>query len=183
MAFERCQLTNESEVVKIKIIGGVGWGDFKNLDVHLKISRYVMEIYDLNGLRKVSIEHAQVRSIDIGGPGTVSAGPNIVGGGFGAEGAITGMAVATVANILLTHSSTKTIVRLLLNDAEIVFLSSELDPDSMRTLMSPVYVALNQQIDARNDSISNQLLQLKSLRETGALSDEQYQRAVDKLLL
>ena len=43
--------------------------------------------------------------LEIGGPGLVKTGGGFVGGGFGARGAIEGMAIAAVLNGLTTRTS------------------------------------------------------------------------------
>lgn len=175
-------VSDGSRVLKVRIVGGAGWERMHNVDVYLKISNKSIGFYDLNDASKVLVLCDQVRSVDVGGPGRVTSGPNIGGGGFGVEGAITGMAIATVANTLLTHSSTKTIVRILLDDSEIVFISSDVDLDSMRLILSPLYVAIGNMTSGSNTSIVAQLSDLKGLRDSGALDDGQYQKAIEKIL-
>jgi len=51
----------------------------------------------------------QVKRLEIGGPGLVKTGGGFVGGGFGARGAIEGMAIAAVLNGLTTRTSIKTV--------------------------------------------------------------------------
>lgn len=182
MRRELDDVSDGSRNINIKIIGGAGWEDMHGSDAHLKISTDSICFVDLKNIRKVLLPNARVCSMDISGPGTVASGPNISGGGFGVQGAITGMAIATAANILLTHRSTKTIVRVASDDAEVIFLSSEMEPDSMRVLLSPVYVALGRKDASAANALDSQLTQLKRLLDSGALSDEQYRRAVDKLL-
>ena len=129
--------------------------------------------------------YGEIRSIDIGGPGKVTSGGGFAGGGFG-EGALVGMGIATLANILTTHSSTKTYVRLLLEDAELILLSSDTEPDKMRILLSPLFVKSTKMLEHKpeidSNSMTRQLVELKGLHESGALSDEQYKKAVDKIV-
>lgn len=58
------------------------------------------------------IVYTDVEHVEIGGPGLVRTGGGFVGGGFGAAGAIEGMAIASVLNALTTRTSIKTVVRL-----------------------------------------------------------------------
>jgi hypothetical protein len=141
-----------------------------------------LRIYDWKRLEKKVIPFDQIRDVEIGGPGKVVNSPGISGGGFGAEGAMTGIALATVANLVLTSSSTRTIVRLLLDNAEVIFVSTDIEPDAMRTLLSSVFVHARNHSVTRADSISDQLAKLKGLYDSGALSDDQYRKAVDKIV-
>ena len=54
------------------------------------------------------VPYGQVEHVEIGGPGLVRRGGGFVGGGFGARGAIEGMAIAAVLNALTTRTSIKT---------------------------------------------------------------------------
>ena len=53
--------------------------------------------------------YSEVEGLEIGGPGLVKTGGGFVGGGFGARGAIEGMAIAAVLNGLTTRTSIKTV--------------------------------------------------------------------------
>ncbi|WP_144734155.1 hypothetical protein [Extensimonas perlucida] len=175
-------ISDGAKKLKIKVAGGVGWEYLQNQSVDLKIMNSELRIYDWKRLEKKVIPFDQIRDVEIGGPGKVVNSPGISGGGFGAEGAMTGMALATVANLVLTSSSTRTIVRLLLDNAEVIFVSTDIEPDAMRTLLSSVFVHARNHSVTRADSISDQLAKLKGLYDSGALSDDQYRKAVDKIV-
>lgn len=174
---------NEFKRLKIKIIGGSGWGDMIDHQVDLRIMDESMDFFDFSLVQKKSVLYRDIRAVEIGGPGTVTSGPGISGGGFGAEGALTGMAIATVANILLTHSSTRTIVRILFDDSEVIFISSYFEPDAIRVVLSPLFVGLKSlNNEGGEKSMSKQLIELVGLRDSGVLSEEQYQKAVNKVV-
>lgn len=174
---------SESKKLKIKIVGGAGWGDMVDNQIDLKIMQKSMDFFDFGEGRKKSVSYADIRSVEIGGPGRVTSGPRISGGGFGAEGALTGMAIATVANILLTHSSTRTIVRIMLGDSEVIFISTDVEPEAMRMILSPLYVGLDSggAVSGENN-MSGQLVELAGLRDSGVINEEQYQKAVNKIV-
>lgn len=171
------------KVLKVKIVGGSGWSDMVDHQVDLKIMDQSMDFFDFSLVQKKSVVYTDIRAVEIGGPGRVTSGPGISGGGFGAEGALTGMAIATVANILLTHSSTRTIVRVQFDDSEVIFVSSDLEPDAIRVVLSPLFVGLRSSNNENDEkSMPKQLAELAGLRDSGALSEEQYQRAVNKVV-
>jgi len=87
-------------------------------------------------------DYATLRSVEISGPGTVQKGGGFIGGGIGAEGAITGIAVATVLNWLTTSSQTITFLQLSGAGWELWSLTNEYDPLTLRILLSPVFVRL-----------------------------------------
>jgi hypothetical protein len=82
------------------------------------------------------ILYGQVEDVEIGGPGLVKTGGGFVGGGFGARGAIEGMAVAAVLNTLTTRTSITTIVRIQGTSCELFLLHTKLTPEQLRITMS-----------------------------------------------
>ena len=59
------------------------------------------------------ITYPEVVSIQIEGPGAVSRGRGFIGGGFGFEGALEGIAIATVLNALTTKTKIHTFIQIL----------------------------------------------------------------------
>jgi hypothetical protein len=171
-----------SKNIKIKIIGGTGWESMEDNSFDLKITKEAFLVFDLKKIKKLPIPYSDIRGFDIGGPGKVTSGPGIGGGGFGVQGALTGMAIATVANTLLTHSRITTIVKLLTDDSELVFVTSDVEPETMRLLLSPLYVNLSKKATAQEKSIAEKVAELKGLLDSGALDEEQYQKAVNKVV-
>ena len=178
-------LPDGAKKLRVKVVGGAGWEPMHDTSIDVKIASDALVFYDFKRIKKISLPYGEIRSIDIGGPGKVTSGGGFAGGGFG-EGALVGMGIATLANILTTHSSTKTYVRLLLEDAELILLSSDTEPDKMRILLSPLFVKSTKMLEHKpeidSNSMTRQLVELKGLHESGALSDEQYKKAVDKIV-
>ena len=77
-----------------------------------------------------------VEDVEIGGPGLVRSGGNFAGGGFGAIGALEGMAVASVMNALTTRTSITTIVRVQGASCEFFLLHNRSTPDQLRIELS-----------------------------------------------
>src|SRR5437879_5172452 len=67
------------------------------------------------------ITYPEVIGIQIEGPGAVSRGGGFIGGGFGFEGALEGIAIATVLNALTTKTKIHTFIQIL-SDVGEVFL-------------------------------------------------------------
>lgn len=82
------------------------------------------------------VPYGQVEDVEIGGPGLVKTGGGFVGGGFGARGAIEGMAVAAMLNALTTRTSIKTIVRIQGTSCELFLLHTRMTPEQVRIRMS-----------------------------------------------
>lgn len=83
--------------------------------------------------------------LQIAGPGVETSGGGFIGGGFGLEGAATGILAASLLNAMTTRSSVTSIVGLLAPGAEIFVVNDQLTPDHLRLALSPVFAALSGQ--------------------------------------
>jgi hypothetical protein len=88
------------------------------------------------------VPYGKVEDVEIGGPGIVKAGGGFVGGGFGATGAIEGMAIGAVLNGLTSRTSIKTIVRIQGRTSELFFLHTRVTPEELRIALSPALGAI-----------------------------------------
>lgn len=82
------------------------------------------------------VPYSQIEDVEIGGPGLVKTGGGFVGGGFGAAGAVEGMAIAAVLNTLTTRTSIKTVIRIQGTSCELFLLDTKLTPEQLRIAMS-----------------------------------------------
>ena len=83
-----------------------------------------------------ALPYSDVEDIEIGGPGLAASGGGFFGGGFGAKGAIEGIAIANVLNGLTSRGSIKTIVRIQGTNCELFLLHTRVTPDQLRIEMS-----------------------------------------------
>lgn len=89
---------------------------------------------------RFAVAYEEIHTIDIRGPGTVQRGGGFVGGGFGVEGALVGMAVAGVLNALTSTSQTITILYVAGPMWEFWGVTAECDPLTLRIMLSPVFL-------------------------------------------
>jgi hypothetical protein len=68
------------------------------------------------------VAYSEIEDVEIGGPGMVRSGGGFVGGGFGAVGALEGMAVASVLNALTNKTKITTIIRAQATTSELFLL-------------------------------------------------------------
>jgi hypothetical protein len=129
--------------LEVVILGGTGWNEKKNTKFLLSMDASNIYMSDINTLTDVQISVAELREIDISGPGKVSGDAGVIGGGFGMEGAAKGIAIATVINLLTSYSNTKTIIRLTFQRSEIVMLTSQIEPNDARILLSPLFLKIS----------------------------------------
>jgi hypothetical protein len=89
-----------------------------------------------------SVPYVELASIDISGPGTTTTGGSFMGGGFGVEGALEGIAIATVLNTLTTKSKVHTFVSLITNIGELHLHYRGMEPGALRVALAPIYATL-----------------------------------------
>ena len=90
----------------------------------------------------VKISYAEVDEITITGPGAVTKGGGFIGGGFGIEAAIEGMAIASVLNALTTRTKIHTFITFVANHGEIHLHYGEMEPGALRIRLAPIYTTL-----------------------------------------
>ena len=140
------------------------------------------------------LPYGQVEDVEIGGPGLVKAGGGFVGGGFGARGAIEGMAVAAVLNTLTTRTSITTIVRIQATGCELFLLHTKLTPEQLRITMShplgairsaraaEVAGEIQDQVPAVSRAPVEELAKLADMLEKGLLTREEFDLMKGELL-
>lgn len=84
----------------------------------------------------------ELAELTITGPGTVQTGGGFVGGGFGVEGAVEGMAVAGVLNLLTSRTKTHTFISLVTNFGELHLHYGGMEPSALRIALSDVFVKM-----------------------------------------
>jgi hypothetical protein len=103
------------------------------------------------------ISYAEVCELTISGPGTVTSGGGFIGGGFGVEGAIEGIAVAGLLNALTTRSKIQTFISLVCVSGELHLHFGSLEPGALRIAMAGVFVALRRWDPAWRQAALNRL--------------------------
>lgn len=84
----------------------------------------------------------ELAELSVTGPGTVVSGGGFIGGGFGVEGALQGMAIAGVLNALSTKKNIHTLVTLTTNFGELHLHYGAMDPGPLRIYLADVFAAL-----------------------------------------
>jgi hypothetical protein len=100
-----------------------------------------VEIYYAES-QAVRILYPEVSALRVNGPGAVTSGGGFIGGGFGVEGAVEGMAVAAVLNALTTRTKINTYLSLETASGELHFHYSLMEPGALRVALSPVFTLL-----------------------------------------
>lgn len=93
---------------------------------------------------KVSVPFHVLHGIEISGPGKETTNAGIIGGGFGIEGIVLGVALASLVNAVTTRTTINTFFRIGWTDAEAFFHYDKLAPEVVRILFSRAFVAVRQ---------------------------------------
>ena len=127
--------------------------------------------------------------LEIDGPGLERHGGGFIGGGFGAKGAVEGMAIAAVLNAITTRTRVQTFLRLEFQNAEMFWLNTETTPRDLRIYLSAAAGSFRRRAEHRNDEepsvepdLVARLAQLAGLFEQKLLSEEEYTLAKRRLL-
>lgn len=137
---------------------------------------------------ELAIPFAQILNIDITGPGTVSTHAGLIGGGFGVQGALEGILVASTINALTTKTSTHTLLRISTGQAEVHLHTAMMEPAELRLVLSPAIVAM--EASKHHGSwptrsivpTSDELQKLHRMHLDGVLSQEEFTRAKERVL-
>ena len=171
--------------LKVLVQGGAGWGALSGREALLSLDNENAYLAEINDLQEYTINFNEVVNVEVGGPGSTTAGGGFAGGGFGVQGFLVGAAAAAVLNLLTTRTTTKTIVRIDTQDSEVFLLIDSKEPEEMRIMLSPLFVRVTgrKKFDPEySNSIVAQLVQLNSLKDSGAVSEDEYERVKASLL-
>lgn len=131
---------------------------------------------------RFNIKLNQLTALKLEGPGRVTTNTGVMGGGFGIEGALLGVGAATLLNALTQNTTVNTILYLAWPDAELFLHTSDYSPDEARMALSHAFTAIQ---SFKNDGVldlASQLDRLAMLRNSGALTEEEYSLGKAKLL-
>jgi hypothetical protein len=137
----------------------------------------------------LQVPYGEVEDVEIGGPGLVRTGGRFYGGGFGAVGALEGMAVAAVLNALTTKTSITTVVRIQAASCELFLMHNRLTPQQVRMALSRPLglirsarpVATAPAVPAQGSPVE-ELTKLASMLESGLLTRDEFERLKVRLL-
>jgi hypothetical protein len=130
----------------------------------------------------------QLTDFRIWGPGAVTHGGGVIGGGFGLEGAAVGMLAATAINAATTRTSITTYLTIRGQREELTFLYAGNTPHALQLELADVFGALR--LATATDTRSprpladpvDRLEKLGQLHAQGLLTEEEFAIAKRKLL-
>ena len=160
------------------VLGGSGYSLPAGAEVDVGFGHSVLVIQTRNSGRVEQISYPEVASIAITGPGRVTTGGGVIGGGFGITGALEGMALAAILNTLTTRTQIHTILEIITHRGELFVHYGDIEPSALRIALSPVFARLRELDPAW---LTDRLNRLTSLRDRNILSAEQCERLTHQL--
>jgi hypothetical protein len=159
--------------ITFTVLGGSGWPLMQGDECVLRRSDADLELVPSAG-DILKIPRSQLICIEITGPGTVTSNANIVGGGFGLEGAAIGMLLAGAINAATTRKRTDTVLRLVTRSAEIFLHTSAIELALLRLKLSPEFVHVEALKLPGSFSVVSELNGLDDLRARGVLTADEF---------
>lgn len=149
-------------------LGGFGFNLKEGQTASLQFSVRELRVSGL-----IPVSYARISDIGISGPGTVRTGGGFIGGGFGVEGAVEGIALAGILNALTTRTKVHTFLSITCHFGELHVHYGGMEPGALRIAMSPVYSTLRRM---RPDWMLAQMTALRWNMERGQITSEEYAR-------
>ena len=131
--------------------------------------------------------YTDIRAMNISGRGELQRGGGFIGGGFGLEGAVTGIAIATLLNAATTKTSMETVLQIEAVDGEGFFHYGKTTPAGLRIQLSPVFGRLGREPELpaaahASSGMADEIRKLADLRNEGLLTDEEFEIGKRRLL-
>lgn len=131
------------------------------------------------GGEAIYTHYFEVQEISITGPGTINSGGGFIGGGFGVDGALQGMAIAMVLNRLTTKSKIHTFISVISHIGELHLHYSGMEPSALRISLSRVFATMRR-LDP--DWIRNRMSRIETHRNERLFNEIDYDLYKKRLL-
>jgi predicted RNA-binding Zn-ribbon protein involved in translation (DUF1610 family) len=129
--------------------------------------------------------YTELAALEVG-DATTGGGTTFIGGGFGLEGAVEGMAIANVLSKLANRQEKASLLALRTASEELILSVSGANAQELRILMSPaqqrVAAAPAQSPATGVADLSEQLSRLAEMHASGALTDDEFAEAKRRIL-
>jgi hypothetical protein len=162
--------------LKFSVVGGSGWDFCADECYTLMVTASCLKFTCADPQKEIAILFDDLTAVEISG-GSQTTNMGLVGGGFGLEGAVAGIAFAGIVNALTTTTVTNTYVRLASRESEVFIHTVQLDSAPLRLILSPAIVRMEAgKLPVPRISIASQIEQLHQLLKAGALTEQEFSR-------
>lgn len=174
---------SETKILPVTYLGGSGFDGIAGEHYLFCKKEGAIALADTTGLKEYRFKIEELQAIEITGPGTQTTNAGLVGGGFGIEGMLKGIVVASVLNTITSKSNTNTFIKFLFIDKEVYFHLDCIEPAELRMTLSSIFVQLeNSRRKVNTSSVSDELVKLHSLLKDGVLTQDEFDSAKRNLL-
>ena len=186
------RLATYAELQECTLLGGYGWQEPTFVPGSSCVLRFTEEglvvLPTSSWTTLIRSPYKDALALEFSGPGRVKSGTRIIGGGFGLAGAAGGMIAATVLNSLTSRTNIHTFIRYEATSLEAFFFYSLATPDELRMQLSEVLGHIRSNVQGGGTPAAapvtrlDQLKQLGELRDSGVLSQAEFETEKQKLL-
>ena len=167
---------SEVRLHEVTYLGGDGFpfGPGEQIDAHFEDGGVIL----YGRKRTARFTYFELVELTVAGPGTVTTGGGFVGGGFGVEGALEGMAVASILNAVTTKTKNHTFITLVANFGELHLHYSGMEPGALRVVLSSVFRKMRQ---SSPEWIKSRMFVLEAARSLGQIDDHAMEEMTARL--
>lgn len=186
--FESVQRRCSHKPVISVVIGGSGFELQNNEIVLISCIGENITLSNIKSGKEFFIPFSEIINIEISGPGTVKTNAGLIGGGFGVQGALKGILVASAINALTTKTSTNTFLRVSTSGGEVHLQTTMMVPADLRLVLSPAIVAMEAMkhstllTSSSAGSTSDEIKKLHQMHLDGVLTQEEFALAKERVL-
>lgn len=177
-----------NQVIIALFLGGYGYELVKESVVSLEAGAEGFLVRDNNRNSAVQIPYADVVNFEMEG-GLVQRGGGFTGGGFGVVGFAAGAAASMALNKITSKTEIQTMVRLVTRKGEVVLFTNQATPEQIEIAFSEARMRIRNAADVpavdnpfNSISVADELTKLLALRDSGVLTEEEFQRTKARLL-
>jgi hypothetical protein len=123
------------------VIGGSGVGLHLGEPCVVLFRPKVMKVVGQSSFVDVTAGYADITLLGLAG-GEVTTGGGFIGGGFGIEGAVKGIAIASIANWLTTRTSVNTLIQVRHPEFEVFIHHGRFTPGDLRIMLSAAFQSI-----------------------------------------
>lgn len=175
-----------------RVLGGHGLSVPANTTVQVLFTLDAMRLVQ-RGKDDVFVPYADIRALEIGGPGARRSGGGFIGGGFGLQGAAEGALIASALNMLTTTTKIDTVICVQTSTAELFLHNGETTPDRLRMRLSQVFNILRGRTNApqaesgaepglAGDHVVDRLAKLAEMLDRNLITSEEFATLKRELL-
>jgi hypothetical protein len=175
-------MTKQKEALQLlacTVLGGTGYIFSPGDKVNIRFGPEILVVQSADGSKAEDIPFLEVVELSISGRGSVTTGGGFIGGGFGVEEALEGMAIGKILNVLTTRTKIHTFIALVTHLGELHLHYGGMEPGALRIVLSKVFTKLR-----RLDPIwmNERLARLETLLSQKAISDREFDYLKCRLL-